>query len=328
MAVAGREQTPAVAPSVADMVPASEKEIVRVRSAGASTTCPPSCIGDEESCASEFYESCDESWSDTEEPPPPAAVPAAGMPLARARTVPCLSQVEALSTEYPADLIVQNTFLDFVPVLVEGFVPRLVQSAPCSPVSRRTLDDLDGEDTRQASSIETDDDEQDSAQLSSSPSVPVVQMFSNVVRPLVAYPSMATIEEHMPCMDNSPLQQQTQEHMPCMDDSPLQQQTPEYFPPLSALDVRVADDKVFEPQLGSPAVPSLGSMLHQEGQCKPCAFFWKQGCDNGVNCIFCHLCDSNEKKRRQKEKKALIKEQIRSQQWQTGAMSTVGCMRY
>jgi len=59
------------------------------------------------------------------------------------------------------------------------------------------------------------------------------------------------------------------------------------------------------PALGSMECPTVGSAPHAIGQCKPCAFFWKpRGCGNGVECPFCHLCDANEKKRRQKEKKA------------------------
>merc|ERR1712151_888115 len=64
------------------------------------------------------------------------------------------------------------------------------------------------------------------------------------------------------------------------------------------------------PMLGSPEMPTVGSAQHSVGECKPCAFFWKSaGCSNGVDCIYCHLCDANEKKRRQKEKKALLKGQ-------------------
>merc|ERR1712232_1028035 len=56
--------------------------------------------------------------------------------------------------------------------------------------------------------------------------------------------------------------------------------------------------------LGTPEMPTVGSVEHSVGNCKPCAFFHKQGCENGVQCKFCHLCDAGEKRRRQKEKKA------------------------
>merc|ERR1712157_641186 len=55
------------------------------------------------------------------------------------------------------------------------------------------------------------------------------------------------------------------------------------------------------PMLGSPELPTVGSAQHRLGECKPCAFFWKPaGCSNGVDCVYCHLCDAHEKKRRQK----------------------------
>lgn len=57
------------------------------------------------------------------------------------------------------------------------------------------------------------------------------------------------------------------------------------------------------PQSCEAEVPaSMGSAGHDIGLCKPCAFIFKGGCQNGINCKFCHRCDSGEKKRRQKEK--------------------------
>lgn len=55
--------------------------------------------------------------------------------------------------------------------------------------------------------------------------------------------------------------------------------------------------------LGSPEMPTVGSQAHDRGRCKPCAFSWKpEGCQGGVDCPFCHLCDSGEKTRRRKTK--------------------------
>merc|ERR1719217_1280440 len=45
------------------------------------------------------------------------------------------------------------------------------------------------------------------------------------------------------------------------------------------------------------AVPTKGSMYHGTGRCKPCAFVFTRGCQNGYECPFCHLCDPGEKKR-------------------------------
>lgn len=59
-------------------------------------------------------------------------------------------------------------------------------------------------------------------------------------------------------------------------------------------------------RLGSPELPSIGSLGHHIRRCKPCAFMTRQGCTNGEQCKFCHLCSAGEKKRRRKEKRALI----------------------
>jgi hypothetical protein len=57
----------------------------------------------------------------------------------------------------------------------------------------------------------------------------------------------------------------------------------------------------------SAQFPSAGSALHFSGECKPCAFLYTKGCENGPSCNFCHLCDAGEKKRRQREKRAAMK---------------------
>mmetsp|Transcript_70050 Transcript_70050/g.130947 ORF Transcript_70050/g.130947 Transcript_70050/m.130947 type:complete len:388 (-) Transcript_70050:136-1299(-) len=62
-----------------------------------------------------------------------------------------------------------------------------------------------------------------------------------------------------------------------------------------------------EPILGSPELPTEGSRGHRTGTCKPCAFNHTRGCKGGVTCQFCHLCPPGEKKRRQKEKMAVLK---------------------
>lgn len=53
---------------------------------------------------------------------------------------------------------------------------------------------------------------------------------------------------------------------------------------------------------GDGQLPSVGSASHGHGHCKPCAFLHTKGCDNGVNCPFCHLCELGEKKKRRKER--------------------------
>lgn len=68
--------------------------------------------------------------------------------------------------------------------------------------------------------------------------------------------------------------------------------------------------KLFEPSACNVETPTPGSANHFSGMCKPCSFFWKStGCSNGANCVFCHLCGPDEKKRRQKEKKMRFRAQ-------------------
>jgi len=56
------------------------------------------------------------------------------------------------------------------------------------------------------------------------------------------------------------------------------------------------------PAPGSQELPSLGSSTHNQGACKPCAFFHTKGCETGAMCTFCHLCGPEERKLRKKEK--------------------------
>lgn len=66
------------------------------------------------------------------------------------------------------------------------------------------------------------------------------------------------------------------------------------------------------------ALLSIGSAKHQSGDCKPCAFLHSKGCESGVNCEFCHLCQPGEKKRRQKEKRVFFGSMRQLRQFVTG----------
>lgn len=60
--------------------------------------------------------------------------------------------------------------------------------------------------------------------------------------------------------------------------------------------------------LGSPQLPSLGSVMHGTGRCSPCAWYWKpRGCQNGAHCTYCHACPEGELKMRKKAKVAAIR---------------------
>merc|ERR1719310_2474585 len=81
-------------------------------------------------------------------------------------------------------------------------------------------------------------------------------------------------------------------------------------PPPDAPAVKVLrlEDTLVEPELGSAEMPTIGSMGHRLGRCKPCAFVHTAGCADGVDCKFCHLCEPGEKKKRRKEKLAYRRE--------------------
>lgn len=92
-------------------------------------------------------------------------------------------------------------------------------------------------------------------------------------------------------LDFGPLAQVPEEN-----EDEIEQQTQQGSPMLRQSDIEL------DRKLGSPDCPTLGSVGHWKMNCKPCAFFHKKGCNNGVACEFCHLCDAGEKQRRQKEK--------------------------
>lgn len=77
--------------------------------------------------------------------------------------------------------------------------------------------------------------------------------------------------------------------------------------PVSAPVLRLAE-AVAPPQLGTPALPSIGSLLHHKRECKPCTFFHTRGCENEEDCQFCHLCGPGEKKKRLRQQRAQKRE--------------------
>lgn len=55
---------------------------------------------------------------------------------------------------------------------------------------------------------------------------------------------------------------------------------------------------------------SVGAEGHELQECKPCAFLdSRKGCLSGSACLYCHLCEPGEKRRRQKEKRRLYQKQ-------------------
>ncbi|CAE7509789.1 Mmadhc [Symbiodinium pilosum] len=93
---------------------------------------------------------------------------------------------------------------------------------------------------------------------------------------------------------------------------------PAYMMPFSP---KASDDEVpfgqsrdgqcvlFPPGLQPPPnTPSHGSVLHDQGTCRPCAWFHKPGgCKNGKECGHCHLCPEGEIKARKRAKQTVMR---------------------
>lgn len=70
----------------------------------------------------------------------------------------------------------------------------------------------------------------------------------------------------------------------------------------------VVDSSRSQPVSSMQTLPSVGSVLHGSGQCKPCAWFWKpQGCANGAECLHCHRCPPDALKSRKKAKVSALR---------------------
>lgn len=80
---------------------------------------------------------------------------------------------------------------------------------------------------------------------------------------------------------------------------------PNWHAELPAAPVLRLSEAIPEPVVGTLECPTEGSKGHRLNNCKPCAFLFTKGCTNGAKCQFCHLCESGEKKKRQREKRQL-----------------------
>jgi hypothetical protein len=187
----------------------------------------------------------------------------------------CLPEID-----YPVPVIVRNTFIETQlgrpDSLDEFYRERQIRSSP--PVPR--------EDRQQSSS---DDDAQ--PDLRRAITAGAQALMSSVAS---AAGFWACKEEECPTPPSDDFDEYAQAQMPR---------------------VLFLSQALAEPMLGSPHMPTVGSAGHHVGKCKPCAFFHTRGCENGVQCPFCHLCPPDEKRRRQKDKQAAFRE-MRSQRKQ------------
>eukprot|EP00929_Paragymnodinium_shiwhaense_P118418 TRINITY_DN90339_c0_g1_i1.p1 TRINITY_DN90339_c0_g1~~TRINITY_DN90339_c0_g1_i1.p1 ORF type:complete len:257 (+),score=16.79 TRINITY_DN90339_c0_g1_i1:113-883(+) len=87
-------------------------------------------------------------------------------------------------------------------------------------------------------------------------------------------------------------------------------------------DVTFEAPQIFLSHPSAKTAPSVGSAAHGTGICRPCGFFWKKaGCLTGSNCLYCHLCDPKEKRRRHKARKALLRAEVAAQETDPSADS-------
>jgi len=88
-------------------------------------------------------------------------------------------------------------------------------------------------------------------------------------------------------------------HSPPSEATTVELEQPASGPPAAA-------SEPLPPAAGAPDLRTQGSALHQKGKCKPCAFaFREEGCRNGADCPFCHMCTKGDKQRRKQEQIAL-----------------------
>merc|ERR1712228_264396 len=68
------------------------------------------------------------------------------------------------------------------------------------------------------------------------------------------------------------------------------------------------DDENTPTDVGLPGQPSVGSVYHYMGVCRPCDFVYRSGgCRSGTACQYCHLCAPDERKNKKKMRSKLIK---------------------
>merc|ERR1711907_297286 len=76
---------------------------------------------------------------------------------------------------------------------------------------------------------------------------------------------------------------------PKMGTLPASIPPPSYTPAPELASMLRLSAAVHPPELGTSDLPSLGSMLHHRGECKPCSFFHTNRCTSKELCQFCHL---------------------------------------
>ncbi|CAL1173620.1 unnamed protein product [Cladocopium goreaui] len=104
----------------------------------------------------------------------------------------------------------------------------------------------------------------------------------------------------------------------CESDSVLVQPGSLSVDPADGNILRATESETVLPE----GMPSVGSMLHESQQCRPCAWFWKPtGCSNGSACRHCHLCPAGELTRQRKVHRCMARQRRQDQGTSCGAQT-------
>lgn len=212
--------------------------------------------------------------------------------------------------EYPSPVIVKNTFLDSPvdePTSLDGFFKqREIHSCPPGAVAQPGSQELDAQ--------EAGPEEEPEPEMQQTPFQSYV--WEGTPEPAAAVPSISPepSPQLLAMFVPQAVPPPPAAWAPCMQPEAVPP------PPMAPAEkptrvVRLAE-AMAAPQLGSEEAPTIGSLGHKYGNCKPCAFMHTKGCTTGVACQFCHLCDKNERKRRQKQKHQQAARQALLQQQQ------------
>jgi len=222
----------------------------------------------------------------SETPPPSSPESDALLPVDAPMSQALTSQIPEF--DYPSPFPIRNTFIDtgiMRPLSFDEFyTERMVRSCPIPPPPG-----LESEETPKAQVPDTV--KMGHAMMAS---VAAAAAASAAAAAAVAAAANPTA---MSWMMNSPATPQPPSPGASFGDMTPKSPKPDMQAPV----LRLAD-ALAEPELGSAAMPTIGSAAHRTGNCKPCAFFHTKGCESGKDCSFCHLCPAGEKKKRQKDK--------------------------
>lgn len=215
--------------------------------------------------------------------------------------------------DYPMPLMVRNTFLDtetwISASLAEFFEERQTRSCPASgllaPPGLEQITSQAESEFFEASRVDRDEEDW-IPERGNRTATPFSALSAGAPAWLPQPPAAAPMFPVMPlCGAPNALPPMAPPSLPPAFPVCQRQDAPP--PPPQAPVLRIAES-LNEPQLGSEEMPSIGSAGHRFGGCKPCAFVFTKGCASGTDCVFCHLCQPGEKKRRQKVKHIILKQ--------------------